>query len=293
MNPLTKDGMKMESVGKMRAVLGEGIYWSPKTESLMWVDIKGCKIIRWHPAELTETVWSCPDEIGFIIDDPNSGHFLGALRKGLAHIVLPRNGGMAQITYISQPETDLPHNRFNDGGIDRFGNVWAGTMDDRELEPSGNWWQFNPAGQAKLLLSDFQVTNGPAFSPRDDIVYLNDSARLRTYRARYDATGLVSEVKVWKEYQESQGYPDGMAFDANGLLWIAFWDGACLRAFDEGGKLRAKLDLPVRRPTKPAFDSGNSCYITSASIGLDSSCALSERWDDKKLDGRVLRVGVL
>src|SRR3546814_13651371 len=81
--------------------------------------------------------------------DPLSEHFLGALRKGIARIVLPADHGRALVEYIAMPEDDLPQNRFNDGAIDRFGNIWAGSMDDEEQQAAGNWWHIDAAGTAK------------------------------------------------------------------------------------------------------------------------------------------------
>src|SRR3546814_20504924 len=132
----------------------------------------------------------------------------------------------------ARPGDYLPQNRFNDGAIDRFGKIWAGAMDDEEQQASGNWWHIDAAVTAKRLLSDFRVTNGPAFSPDGRHVYLNDSALRKTFRAEFDASGLTSEPRIWKQYGERDGYPDGMSFCPNGLLWIAFWDAQWMRAFD-------------------------------------------------------------
>jgi len=62
-----------------------------------------------------------------------------------------------------------------------------------------------------------------------------------------------------------------MNFDSDGLLWIAFWDGSCLRAFDENGETVEEIELPVKRPTKPVFSSNGSCYVTSAKIGIEDN----------------------
>lgn len=251
-------------LGSARAVLGEGAYWSDRDRCLYWVDIKGRQIFRIKADGSGEQSWATPTEIGFIVEDPRSDSFLGALRKGVANIVLPHGGGNAQIDYIAEPENALQQNRFNDGSIDRHGNVWAGTMDDDEQQATGNWWHMDAQGQVRRQLSGFRVTNGPAFSPDGLHIYLNDSALRRTYRASYDANGLTSELHLWQQFDAEDGYPDGMTFGPDGLLWIAFWDGSCLRGFDEGGALQCQIALPVRRPTKPAFGPNGQGFVTSA-----------------------------
>ena len=44
-----------------------------------------------------------------------------------------------------------------------------------------------------------------------------------------------------------------MTVDAEGCLWIAFWDGWCVRRFSPAGECLATFDVPVQRPTSCAF----------------------------------------
>lgn len=258
---------------KTRTILGEGAHYSERDRRLYSVDIKGRKIFQTDPEAGHQVIWQTPAEIGFIVTDPNSDNFIGALRKGIARLILPLGEGEAQIEYICKPEDYLHQNRFNDGCIDRYGNIWAGTMDDEEQQSSGNWWHVSKTGQAKMLLSGFKVTNGPAFSPDGRTVYLTNSAQRTVYRAYYNAEAVLTDVHIWRIFGEDDGYPDGMCFCPRGLLWIAFWDGACLRAFDEAGNLVETLGLPVQRPTKPVFRTDGTGYVTSASSGLEASKA--------------------
>ena len=266
-------------IGSARALLGEGAYWSARDNCIYWVDIKGRKIFRIQADGTGEQSWDVPTEIGFIVEDPHSVNFLGGLRKGVAQIRLPHSERDAQIHYVATPENAVPQNRFNDGSVDRYGNIWAGTMDDDEEQASGNWWHIDAQSRARLQLSGFRVTNGPAFSLDGLHIYLNDSALRRTYRASYDVKGLTSELQLWRQFDEMDGYPDGMIFGPDRLLWIAFWNGSCLRAFSECGAMQRQIDLPVRCPTKPAFGPDGQGFVTSA--GSDSEWA-----------GRLLTFGV-
>jgi xylono-1,5-lactonase len=64
-----------------------------------------------------------------------------------------------------------------------------------------------------------------------------------------------------------------MTVDAEGCVWIAFWDGWCRRRYSPAGECLAKVGVPVARPTSCAFGGSafDRLYITSASIGLDAS----------------------
>ena len=45
-----------------------------------------------------------------------------------------------------------------------------------------------------------------------------------------DATGAISNRRVAVRFPDGHGWPDGMAIDAEGQLWVAEWDGGCVPA---------------------------------------------------------------
>jgi sugar lactone lactonase YvrE len=102
-------------------------------------------------------------------------------------------------------------------------------------------------------------------------MYHNDSARQVTYVFDLAADGIASNRRAFAQFHEGDGYPDGMTIDAEGCLWIAFWDGWCVRRLSPGGELLQTVEMPVARPTSCAFGGPqlDRLYVTSASIGLD------------------------
>ena len=61
-----------------------------------------------------------------------------------------------------------------------------------------------------------------------------------------------------------------MTVDAEDCLWIAFWDGWCLRRFSPAGECLQTSPVPFQKPTSCTFGGKDMrhLYITSASIGL-------------------------
>jgi len=252
-------------IADVHAVLGEGPVWVDREAALYWLDIKGRKIFRLDGQEqLTE--WPTPMRVGSIAPRKQGG-FIAGTEAGLAKIDLDAN----RFEVFANPEKELPTNRFNDGKVDRQGRFWAGTMDDQEKQASGTLYRIGSELAVSAADRGYKVTNGPAFSPDGTIMYHNDSARQVTYRFEVQPDGSLEERTIFLQFKEGEGYPDGMTVDSETCLWIAFWDGWCVRRYSPQGEWLETVKVPVARPTSCSFGGADldRLYITSASIGLD------------------------
>jgi sugar lactone lactonase YvrE len=81
-------------------------------------------------------------------------------------------------------------------------------------------------------------------------------------------SGALSGRRRLVDTDPAWGLPDGLAVDAEGGIWVAFWDGSALRRFSAEGELTEKLELPAARPTRPAFGGTDldQLYVTSAQL---------------------------
>ena len=88
-----------------------------------------------------------------------------------------------------------------------------------------------------------------------------------------DSAGKAANRRIFLQFGEGDGFPDGMTVDSQGCLWIALWDGWCVRRYSPGGDWLETFRMPVARPTSCAFGGLelDQLYITSASIGLDET----------------------
>jgi sugar lactone lactonase YvrE len=261
------DDSTVTCVADVQAVLGEGPIWVAREAALYWLDIKGRKIFRLSEAgELDQ--WPTPFRVGSIAPRANGG-FIAGTDQGIAEIDL--SSGRLQILF--NPEEELASNRFNDGKVDRSGRFWAGTMDDEERRASGALYRFMEDLSWVAVDAGYKVTNGPAFSPDGKRMYHSDSARQVTYVFDIDEAGNAANRRTFLQFGEGDGYPDGMTVDAEGCLWIAFWDGGWVRRYSPGGELLRTVEMPVSRPTSCAFGGSglDRLYVTSARIGLDET----------------------
>lgn len=267
------DDKGVSCVADVKAVLGEGPVWVAREQALYWVDIKGRLLFRRTLAgEITE--WQTPLRIGSLAPRAPGG-FVAGTERGFAWVD-PESG---RYEPFASPEPDRPTNRFNDGKLDRAGRFWGGTMDDSEQSASGALYRLDAGREPVRVDDDYRVTNGPAFSPDGRTMYHNDSARQRVYAFDLGATGSASGKRVFAQFGEGEGYPDGMTVDSEGCLWVAFWDGWCLRRLSPAGERLAELKLPVQRPTSCAFGGADleHLFVTSARIGLDEAAIETQK----------------
>jgi sugar lactone lactonase YvrE len=121
-------------------------------------------------------------------------------------------------------------------------------------------------------------------------MYYIDTPTMRVDVIDYDlATGTVEYRRPLIEIVKGVGFPDGMTVDVDGCLWVAFWDGWCVRRYDPEGDLMQTVELPVSRVTSCTFGGENfdQLFITSASTGLSDAERVAQ-----PLAGSVFRADV-
>src|SRR5206468_1394611 len=66
-------------------------------------------------------------------------------------------------------------------------------------------------------------------------------------------TGEASSRRGLVDVSPYAGLPDGLAVDAAGGLWVAFYDGGAVHRFSADGAHQATITLGASRPTSCAF----------------------------------------
>ncbi len=106
----------------------------------------------------------------------------------------------------------------------------------KELSFNGVY-RITPDGELVLLADDFKMPNGLAFSPDEDILYINDTTRNHIRAFDVSDNGGISNGRVFIKMEgEEIGRPDGMKVDQQGNvyctgpggIWIMQPDGKCL-----------------------------------------------------------------
>jgi sugar lactone lactonase YvrE len=251
-----------------RDLLGEGPVWSVRRGTLFWVDILAPALRSLDLAAGVASTWDMPEKIGWAIERAGGDGFIIGLKSGFARL----DTGTMQIEHFGHPEPDRPHNRLNDAKVDRAGRIWAGTMDDREVEFLGALYRLDP-GLAWTRHDDgYGVTNGPTFSPDGAIFYHTDSLARTVFAFDLTDEGSLTNKRLFLRFETSWGYPDGMCTDVDGGIWIAHWGGGRVSRFSPEGRLDRSIALPASQITSCAFggDRLDRMFVTSAAVGVES-----------------------
>ncbi len=261
------NNLPIDIVVNHSALLGEGPVWDASRKLICWIDILNGEIHEFSTVQKTHRTIPVHQMIGSFAVCTN-GNFIAALQNGLAFI----NRVSDEIKMISDPESHLPNNRFNDGKCDPAGRFWAGTMSLTEEPGAGNVYMMSNSLEPIKKISDVTISNGMAWSLDHRTFYYIDTPTSEIVAYDYDkASGEISNKRLVLKIAPEEGYPDGMTIDNEGMLWIAHWDGWQVTRWNPvSGEKLYQVQLPAAKITSCTFGGENldDLYITSAKVGL-------------------------
>lgn len=248
------------------AILGEGVLWDARGNQVWFVDIKGKRIHRCDPDGSNQRSWDAPGQVSFVVPVA-SGGVVCSLEDGLYRFI-EQTGAFEPLLKV---EAEVSTNRFNDGYVDAKGRLWFGSMDDAESLPTGALYRYDGLIAARMD-TGYIITNGPAMSPDGRTLYHTDTLGKLVYAFDVAQDGSIGGKRVFVELKDG-GYPDGMAVDAQGHVWVATFGGWRIDRFDAQGRKVGEVRLPCSNITKLAFggDDLRTVYVSSARKGLTSA----------------------
>lgn len=269
-------------IGDGRDQVGESPVWDKARNALWWVDTWGRTVNRLDLATDDVRRFPAPEMVGGMALAAD-GSVLALMETGLFQLDLETQ----EYKFVSAPDDLADTHRFNDVTVDPAGGLLAGTMRKSQLgaEPTGVLYHYD--GKWTRLYDGFWIVNGLAVSPDGATLYVSDShpSVRQVWSADYDVgSGQAGTRRTFVDMTDYEGRPDGATVHANGDYWVAGIGGACLYQFDPSGRLVQQHNLPVERPTKPAFVGSNldTLFVTSMNV-------LLQRPDPQGLAGALLR----
>lgn len=281
----------IDLVTETRCQIGESPVWDERRQELFWCDIPAGRIWRHAPGSGRTASIDLEGSVGSL-GLCESGRLIVACALTI-RILDPDTGRTDVLHRLDDPGFPC---RLNDGRVGPDGAFWAGTVHDvalGQMEPLAALWRFT-ASRADEILGGLKCSNGLAFTEDGRWMHHSDSVGPWVRRHAFDlATGRIGAGEVICTPGETEGRPDGGAFDIDGLYWSAGVSAGVLNAFDATGGLVHRIALPVPHPTMPCFGGADfrTLYITSHRNNLDGVPAEAERLSGRLFSMRMTRPG--
>ncbi|HXH10307.1 MAG TPA: SMP-30/gluconolactonase/LRE family protein [Alphaproteobacteria bacterium] len=154
--------------------------------------------------------------------------------------------------YAVQPSTP---------GMPRPADWWTKPIPGKEL-PYQGVYRINPDGSLHLLVDDFALPNGLAFSPDESVLYIDDSAHkhIRAFDVRPDGTLTNSRILL-DMASEDPGVPDGLKVDVQGNVFSTGPGGVWVCRPD--GELLGRIVLPELPANLAWGEDGTVLFLTA------------------------------
>lgn len=260
----------VEVLTSERASLGESPLWHRGEQSFCWVDINADRVFRLAPDSRSAEIVCEGIKVSALAETADGGLLFVTSEALLAW----RDGDLEHLASVNVADGT----RTNDGKCDPGGRMWFGSMDLRTRDPIGSLYVFD-GDEVRTVEEGITISNGLGWSADLATMYHVDTVAANLYSYRYDSrSGRVTQREVLVDFTGFEGWPDGLALDVDGNIWVAMYDGWCINVFNESGGRVHVEKLDVQRPTSVAFGGPglSHLYVTSASQELDEEALLAQ-----------------
>lgn len=248
---------------------GEGPFWDAVAGRLLCLDVYRGEVVAFD-ADARVTRRELGVSTATAIRAREGGGFVVAAGQRICAF-LPDFSGPHMLL-------DLPVGpgvRTNDAGCDADGGLVVGTMSARRVAGVGEVFRVDADRSVSRLLGNVSIPNGIQWTSNGERAFFVDTPTRCIDKFDVAAgTGEWSRRRTHVVVEDTSGYPDGMAIDADGGLWIALWGGGAVRHYDAGGVLVEQIDVPgVTQVSSCAFggDDLRTLYITTSREDLDET----------------------
>lgn len=246
---------------------GENPMWDAERGVLHYIDNTGRKVHSFDPETGAARTLAMPAVITTLVLRQGGGAVV-TLRSGIHFLDL--DTGTLELV---DPLPDPPPYVYNDGKVDSRGRflIGASTANFAAPTPDGGLFRLDPDGKVSRLDHGIHFSNSPCWSPDEKTFYFSDSWTDTTFAYHYDIeTGAVSRRRPFVNTRALGGLPDGATVDADGLFWVAIYQGGKVAAYRPDGTLERAIDMPVKLVSSLAFGGPDldRLFVTTIAHGI-------------------------
>jgi len=194
--------------------------------------------------------------------DPEGNCIVANIGNGEVQSLSPAGGHTVLMTEAQGRPMPTPNFPF----LDFAGRLWVSNSTDnpdvdaalQSPAPDGCLVMIAKGEKPRIVADGIYFANGVAVDAAEDYVYVAETMQRRVLRYRILPTGSVGPAEVYgPSVLGRQGFPDGIAFDEAGNLWVTFPAANAIGFIDPGGRLEIFVEDPqsavIRRPANICF----------------------------------------
>lgn len=220
---------------------------------VMWVDISG-KMVLWRDLYSGEIgSHKNLEDTSFAIPRVSGGEILGT---SSGPIVRDLDGAIHSLPTRIDADgfADKYPTRWNDAKVAPTGDLWLGTMTYKADAGEGALYRLTKDRKTlQRILSGVTISNGMGWSSDGSTFYYIDSPTLGIDAFDFHGDQISDRRRIWSTSEKYSGIPDGMTMDSEGGMWVAFWEGSCIRRIDSDFQVSEVIELPVKLVTSCTF----------------------------------------
>lgn len=257
---------------------GEGPLWWKEGGYLLFSEVRGNRRRKWSPEEGVTVFHEPTNNANGLTRDPQGRLIMceGGTRR------VTRMEPDGSITVVANNYHGRRLNRPNDVVVKSDGSIYftdpGAPAPGMDLDFAGVYRVSPDLGTINLLVRDFVLPNGLAFSPDERTLYINDSqgvlvrddifrsvGHIRAFDVR--ANGMLANGRVLCELRgEQSGIPDGMKVDVEGNVYCTGPGGIWI--MDSSGKHLGTILTGVEHTTNLAWggEDWKTLFITTPEI---------------------------
>ena len=248
----------------------EGPVWWSESRHLLFSDIHNNRRMKYEPGTGVSIVLEPTNRANGLTRDLQGR--LVACEHDSRRVTRQELDG-SSITVIANCFQGRRLNRPNDvvvksDGCIYFTDPWTSpnAPEQWDLTFSGVYRVTPDLGTMSLLVDDFVLPNGLAFSPDETVLYINDSRRghIRAFELLPNGTLAKATDRVFADLRgDEPGVPDGMKVDVEGNVYCGGAGGIWI--MDRNGKKLGRIVHGAPATTNLAFggDDWKTLYFTS------------------------------
>jgi sugar lactone lactonase YvrE len=230
---------------------------------LHWVDIPAGSIYRTDLASAKTESVKIEKSVGAAVPLESKDGYAVAYEDGFGFV---EDGKLQSIdTFLSDP-----HYRMNDAKCDARGRLWGGSCHNDFTAGLGKLHRWDGGSSNTVMVENLALPNGLGWNKENTLMYLADSISQKILVSDFDlADDFLPNFRELATIDS--GFPDGLAIDNEGCIWLAVWGAGRVIRISPQGAIISEHHFPVSQASSCAFGADGTLYVTSARKELSES----------------------